>query len=43
MGDTSIKARLVMQQCLSARLQVQPPLEDKDAQFVQVRKTIKRY
>ena len=33
-GD--VGARLVIQQCLSARLMVQPAAEEEDAKFVQV-------
>lgn len=30
------KARIVLQQCLSAKLQVQPRTEEQQAQFVEV-------
>ena len=32
--------RVIIQQCLSAKLQVQPPTEDSDAQWVEVRNEI---
>ena len=32
--------RVIIQQCLSAKLQVQPPTEDSDAQWVEVRNDI---
>ena len=32
--------RVIIQQCLSAKLQVQPPTEDSDAQWVEVRNGI---
>ena len=33
-GSPSV--RVIVQQCLSAKLQVQPPTDDKDAQWVEV-------
>ena len=32
--------RVIIQQCLSAKLQVQPPTEDSDAEWVEVRNEI---
>lgn len=31
-----VKARALLQQCLSARLQVQPKTDDKEAEFVEI-------
>ena len=33
---SSPKARILLQQCLSARLQVEPPSDEKDGVFVEV-------
>ena len=35
--------RVIIQQCLSARLQVQPPTENEDAQWVEVSGTLRKY
>ncbi|GAB1610787.1 D-aminoacyl-tRNA deacylase 2-like [Argonauta hians] len=35
-NNSSVKARAMLQQCLSARLQVQPKTEEKEAEFVEI-------
>ena len=35
-GNCNLQARAILQQCLSARLQVQPSTEESEAKFVEV-------
>lgn len=41
--DGCPSVRIIIQQCLSARLQVQPPTDDKDAEWVQIARGIVVY
>ncbi|KAJ8022156.1 D-aminoacyl-tRNA deacylase 2 [Holothuria leucospilota] len=41
--DGTLKARIVMQQCMSARLQVKPPTNEEEAEHVEVKRGVLIY